>query len=92
MQANIVTSLYERALSAGAQAAYANQVESNLAAICAVARSDTLQIADSLLRKNQRSWAAWLDTIGAVAWTGLNARQLTNVNTLNELNESDRIG
>jgi molybdopterin-guanine dinucleotide biosynthesis protein A len=87
-----VTSLYEHALSASAQAAYANQVESNFAAICAVARSDTLQIADSLLRKDKRSWAAWLDTIGAVAWTGLNARQLTNVNTLNQLNESDRSG
>ena len=87
-----VISLYEHALDTGASAAYAKQIDSNLAAICAVARTETLHVADTLLREDKRSWAAWLDAIGAVAWLGLNTRQLTNVNTLNELNESLRNG
>ena len=80
-----VVSLYKHALSAGARAAYAKQANSNFAAICAVARADTLQSADPLLQEGKRNWAAWLDSINAAPWSGVSNRQLTNINTLSEL-------
>jgi molybdopterin-guanine dinucleotide biosynthesis protein A len=80
-----VVSLYKHALSAGARAAYAKQANPNFAAICAVARADTLRSADTLLQAGKRNWAAWLDSINAVPWSGFSNRQLTNINTLSEL-------